>query len=375
MSLNPEFDSMLNEMYHQIDKVDELKTLAWRVADTLKSERDKFNELVAAAHKLAIPDDEIIKFNVGGKHFSTLKSTVCKQIVKPKQPVAAEEKEESANEQPEAEFYEPNLLEALVTRLVEVKLDEDNAIFIDRSPKHFATILDYLRMANTDQKFELPTHEAELIGLLKEADFFRVVGLKDLSGKLMESAILSAEQVVKLMKLCKFKRSARWKLLYRGSRDGFGSESFHYKCDSLPHTLVVVRATNGNVFGGYTDAPWTSNGTWTHDPNAFLFSLVSKDEQQRPVRFVSTGVESTYSNLMFGPTFGGGYDLYIADNANTNTSSYSNLGYTFKHGSFVFGSGEATAFLAGSFSFQVEEIEVFHRVDRATAAADEACRC
>ncbi len=153
--------------------------------------------------------------------------------------------------------------------------------------------------------------------------------------------------------------------MYRGSRDGFASRDFHEKCDNVPHTLVLVKSTNGNVFGGYVDAPWSSKDVWSHDTNAFLFSLVNKSD--RPARFVSVGVESTYSNGLFGPTFGGGYDLYIADHSNLNTSSYSNLGYTYKHGNFSFGTNEATSFLAGAFSFQVEEIEVFQRVEKEEA--------
>jgi hypothetical protein len=55
------------------------------------------------------------------------------------------------------------------------------------------------------------------------------------------------------LKLCRFKKSEKWKLLYRGSSDGFGSDVFHSKCDGIAKTLIVVKATNQCVFGGYTE--------------------------------------------------------------------------------------------------------------------------
>jgi len=51
----------------------------------------------------------------------------------------------------------------------------------------------------------------------------------------MKSVILSNEQINELMKLCQFSLNQKWKLLYRASVDGFGSDHFHKKCDILPN--------------------------------------------------------------------------------------------------------------------------------------------
>ena len=40
---------------------------------------------------------------------------------------------------------------------------------------------------------------------------------------------------------------------------------------------------------------------------------------------------------------------------------YSNLGYTYKHPHYACGTNEARTFLAGSFNFQLDEIEVYQR--------------
>jgi hypothetical protein len=53
-------------------------------------------------------------------------------------------------------------------------------------------------------------------------------------------------------------------------------------------------------------------------------------------------------------TFGGGHDLHICDQANTNNSSYTNHGSTYE-----IPSGKDKNWLAGSYNFKVIEIEVY----------------
>ena len=76
----------------------------------------------------------------------------------------------------------------------------------------------------------------------------------------------------------------------------------------------------------------------------------------------NSGVEnSIFSCSKDGPVFGGGLDISIANDASCNTNSYSNLGYTYSpptgHSA---GSSFAKSFLAGSYYFQPDEVEVFY---------------
>ncbi len=58
--------------------------------------------------------------------------------------------------------------------------------------------------------------------------------------------------------------------------------------------------------------------------------------------------------------FGAGGDLYIYDDCNLNNSNYSNLGSSYEApNGHLFGSNEAKNYLAGSYTFTVQEIEVF----------------
>ncbi len=61
----------------------------------------------------------------------------------------------------------------------------------------------------------------------------------------------------------------------------------------------------------------------------------------------------------FGPTFG--YDINIADNSITTMDSLSQLGFYYKHPQYAYGTNEAQSFLAGSFEFQLDEIEVYQK--------------
>lgn len=54
---------------------------------------------------------------------------------------------------------------------IDIKYDESESIFIDRDPKYFGYILDYLRLANSENKLELPS-DVDKYKLLLEAKFY-----------------------------------------------------------------------------------------------------------------------------------------------------------------------------------------------------------
>ena len=166
------------------------------------------------------------------------------------------------------------------------------------------------------------------------------------------STILTSEQSVKLVNLTDFSLNSSWSLIYQASRDGFSSSVFHSKCDGNTGTLVVIKSSNSNIFGGYTQADWSGNG-FHYDSNAFLFSLVNS--YNIPVKMLVTNPQNAiYTSQYYGPTFGGGHDLYI----NSDSSyGYSSLGYSYQVPSFLTNSSQS--FLAGSSSFKPIEIEVY----------------
>jgi len=72
---------------------------------------------------------------------------------------------------------------------------------------------------------------------------------------------------------------------------------------------------------------------------------------------VKTLSQAIYMNPLYGPTFGGGHDIYIADKGNANANSYAQLGHSYNYPSGV---NDHSTILAGSFRFTPDEVEVFY---------------
>jgi hypothetical protein len=174
----------------------------------------------------------------------------------------------------------------------------------------------------------------------------------------MDSLILTQNEELSLKEMLNLKEV---KLVYRASRDGFTGYSFNSKCDGISNTVTIIKTTSNSVFGGFTSATWTSyRYEYTYDSNAFIFSLRRSGNSNKE-RFNVTRPDSAilcYST--FGPTFGGGYDIYVSDSSNTNEYSSSNLGYSYQlPENTTYGSEEARIYLAGSYNWQTTEIEVY----------------
>lgn len=96
------------------------------------------NHLSSVEIKLmSMSKQDFTKINVGGTIFATKKSTLGTYH----------------------RIKKPNLLESLVTGITETHHDDNNAIFIDRNPRYFEYVLDYLRELDN---FVLPDKESDL---------------------------------------------------------------------------------------------------------------------------------------------------------------------------------------------------------------------
>jgi len=115
-------------------------------------------------------------------------------------------------------------------------------------------------------------------------------------------------------------------LLFRTSVNGDSASTFHQKCDGKGATITFIKTTNGKRIGGFTMIPWTNaGGTYKEDPEAFIFSL---DATQKFVQYRYSN-NAVYHNSGYGPTFGGGFDIYLANGCKSNQSSYCNSNHTY----------------------------------------------
>lgn len=137
--------------------------------EQLKTTIEKTKLLFEKFKKHESTNSEIIHLNIGGKRFSTLRTTLTKKIAR----------KLHANN-----FYKLSLFDGILGGYLVPKYDEQNAIFIDRNSRHFNLILDYLRTVNTENEFEqLSLSVKELRELRDEAVYYNLNGMIDLVDK------------------------------------------------------------------------------------------------------------------------------------------------------------------------------------------------
>eukprot|EP01083_Nonionella_stella_P131911 401027_1 len=80
------------------------------------------------------------------------------------------------------------------------------------------------------------------------------------------STLLNRTDLTQQLKVFLPEERRNMSLIFKASRDGFGSNDFHQLCDNKGATLVVVKATHSDIiFGGYSCIAWKSSGGWNND--------------------------------------------------------------------------------------------------------------
>jgi hypothetical protein len=154
----------------------------------------------------------------------------------------------------------------------------------------------------------------------------------------------------------------RCKLLWRGSRDGFGVKDFHGRCDGRPNTLTLVEDTGGNIFGGFTPVEWEFDGAYRADPSLWSFLFTLKNPRNFPARKFALKAEkkdkAIICNFSYGPHFG--YDIGVFGNRDPDAGSYTHIfGSIYANDTGL----DGETFFTGSDSFKVKEVEVFEITD------------
>jgi len=123
---------------------------------------------------------------------------------------------------------------------------------------------------------------------------------------------------------------------------------------SYIHLYVVIVFT----FLPFSSGP-SSIVNYGSTSNAFIFSLRDKEGLAPFKSMVKKPTYAIYRNSGQGPTFGHGNDIYIANNANSNTNSYTDFGQ-FNDYSVPSGVQDQFTILAGTRYFSPDEVEVFY---------------
>ena len=152
----------------------------------------------------------------------------------------------------------------------------------------------------------LNNYPSEEIMLTKtKEERYRILGIKsDIVHTLNElfyiSRWLSCEKVTKL------------DLLYKGPSVNFDAANFHLNNDNIVPCLILIEATNGARFGGFTNKTWKGENEYKPDLTAFLFSLDFLEKYPINPKCANTAILAKTQYLC---AFGKG-DLIIYDHCN-----------------------------------------------------------
>ena len=138
-------------------------------------------------------------------------------------------------------------------------------------------------------------------------------------------------------------------LLYKASRDGDKSENFHSKCDNINNTLVIIKTTNLNIFGGFTTQTWNHAG-YKNDPLAFAFSV----NNQKIYNIIDnkSGNYAIYAHNSYGPCFGQGTDFGLYSGCLQKNNNWCNCKNTYNF--------NGDHLNQNTNNFQVLDYEVYH---------------
>ena len=121
-------------------------------------------------------------------------------------------------------------------------------------------------------------------------------------------------------------KQGSWTKAYDTTTDVVGSTPLRAAVGARP-SFVFVEMTNGSRFGGYTRLgfPTIANTAsfYRHESDSFLFALDT--EEILPIAYSQF---ATFQRQTYGPTFGGGHDIFIADSL---TTMYCNVAHSYAY--------------------------------------------
>jgi hypothetical protein len=117
----------------------------------------------------------------------------------------------------------------------------------------------------------------------------------------------------------------KFKLLLRGSRDGFTPKKFHELCDGKSNTITLIKVKGTDeIIGGYNPLKWESSNDWGKTKDSFIFSLKSNDIFFKDA--IISDIKVTDRALWFsttaGPCFGDDINIYASMSTNYDKLFY-----------------------------------------------------
>src|SRR6266542_706026 len=184
--------------------------------------------------------------------------------------------------------------------------------FYNLTSKEFSDkVLPYKKSLPKELFKELLTHFLDPDKKSSNKTEYQMIGSRRIDSKIItkKHAELISRWINKL-DIYKNKRnySHEFRLLFRGSRDGFTPKKFHEICDNKYHTITIAKVNNSNeILGGYNPVVWKSDSTYSISKDSFIFSFKGKDDVENHILSVIKNEVYAINNFSnFGPSFGRG---------------------------------------------------------------------
>ncbi|GES91835.1 carbohydrate-binding module family 13 protein [Rhizophagus clarus] len=141
------------------------------------------------------------------------------------------------------------------------------------------------------------------------------VKIKSIDSKIItiQHAELISKWIDRLEITDELKNSYEFKLILRGSRDGFTAEKFHEICGNKSHTISIIKVEgSAEILGGYNPIMWESRNysfgfkyEYSNTKDSFIFSFNNKKDIKNHI--LSRVKDEKYAinhYRDYGPTFG-----------------------------------------------------------------------
>ena len=126
--------------------------------------------------------------------------------------------------------------------------------------------------------------------------------------KIIDTEILSDDEQIKFIEIVHKhlhnKDLNDWKLLFRGTRDGFKGNNFYEKCNKISNTICIIHTPQNNVFGAFKSVQikdkFEYDEEYVKDPEAFVYSVRSNNGSNKNIEVFPVVNDSKYAIQYYG---------------------------------------------------------------------------
>ena len=227
---------------------------------------------------------------------------------------------------------------------IDIPLKEKDLKSEIKSINEYITSLNNIVIELEKKVNDLYLFKEEYSDFLKKKKEENIKEIKEIHELFKGSNIIQNYDETKLILSWINKNNIKTNLLFNSNNDGDLLSTFFSRVSNKCPTLLIVKSTNGYIFGGYSSLCWKCDGNWHSDKNSFIFSFFAKQKY---------GVKDINSTNIFGrgDLFQFGNDIRIYDKCTSRNDNFV--------GKIYYNSPENYQMNGGNNTFTVSSYEVY----------------